>query len=290
MSRPVVHVVRRVVLEQPPTALRMATASVTALGSSGVAVLRLVTPAAPHAQGQPGAVGQPGTTGADTLPPAFKPCTGLNGSSLVAAAIDMQRPDRAFALASDGSVLALAVGSERSAGAAPCSVKSAGRLPAGLEVGATRGGAAAQQPAVALSAIPGYLLLVMGDQLLVYNTTASPRSPPQLVLQQALAPLRQQFLGRGGAAAAAPLLAASKQGRHVALMLDSTALALYATALPHRSPAPPRTAALAWMQVRWAACGGAVPLPAAPHPRRTPACSLAPSSCPPTRRCCSRWA
>jgi hypothetical protein len=187
--------------------------------------------------------------------PAFKPCRDLGGSSLVAAAFHAQHASRVYALTDDGQLLALVVGGEKGTQAF-CIVKAAAPLPAGLlppNGDGGKGGSVKEQ--LALATIPGYLLVLTGGQLSVFNASSAPRAAPRLLLQQQQAALRAQF----GVAADAtgpeapfkqPLLVASQQG-HVALMLNATVLALYQTAFPYR-PAlkAPMKGGLAVMQVR----------------------------------------
>jgi hypothetical protein len=197
----------------------------------------------------------------------FKPCSGLNGSSLIAAVFDHQHTSRAYAVAEDGRLLSLVLGGEKNAHSG-CRVRA---VSAPLLDGLLQppGDGRQQQhqehkAAVAAAWLPGYLLVTAGaelDWLLVFNVTAAPRSPPKLLLRSPLAALREQF------GVQPPLhcqddrseqpepcvtgqlpLAASRQG-HVALMLNATVLALYETALPYRSPAKAPLESMAWLKL-----------------------------------------
>ena len=254
------RLVRQVALEQQPLAMRPPTATATTvLGTSGAASQRLSQPTAKPA-GAAAKQPQQGSSAAEVPPrvgfeaPAFKPCRDLGGSGMVAAACDAQHATRAYALTDDGQLLALVVGGEKGTHAS-CIVKAAAPLPTGLlpsNGDGGKGGSVKEQ--LALATIPGYLLVVTGGQLSVFNASSAPRAAPRLLLQQQLAALRAQF---GVAAAAggpdAPfkqaLLVASQQG-HVALTLNATVLALYQTAFPYR-PAlkAPMKGGLAVMQV-----------------------------------------
>lgn len=267
------RVVRQAALEQPPAALRLSGGMAAVLGSSGVAGQRLGQPAASKPR-ETGAVSEPTqqTAGSEAatspeLPPAFKQCAGLGGSSIMAAAFDVQHPNRAYAVATNGSVLALAVGGERGAPHG-CTVRSAARLPPGLVPPQQPGthssnvqrAAATQQAAVQLAVLPGYLVAAAGGQLAVFNVTAAPRSPPRLLLLEPLAALGERFgvvAAAAGAQAAAPLLATSRQGQHAAVMLNATVLAVYEASFPYRPPRQPHKGALAWMQVRGSGSGRA---------------------------------
>lgn len=279
---PAVRVVRRANLEQVPTAVRPSGNTAAVLGSSGTASQQLSLPAAtaPHESAGAGQQSQKaevpeeeaGSAAGSVQSPAFKSCRGLGGSSIVAAAFDGQHPNRAYAVATNGSLLALIVGGERGTQSG-CTVRSWAPLPADLlpvqqpSSGSNSGGGTAsssesqQQPqqAVQLAVLPGYLLMAAGGQLAVWNVTAAPRSPPRLLLRQPLTALAQRFgvapaaAVQGAQPAPAPLLVASRQGRHVAFMLNATVLAIYQAAFPHQALRQPNQGALAWMQVgRWA--------------------------------------
>lgn len=277
-----VRVVRRSALEQVPTAVRPSGSTAAVLGSSGAASQHLSTPVAASPEASTAAQRSTNVPEGETGPAAdglmqssaFKACKGLGGSSIVAAAFDGQHTNRAYALATNGSVLALVVGSERG-GLSGCTVRSWAPLPTGFlppqqqpssgggnSGGGTDGGKGSQQPqqpqqaAVQLAVLPGYLVAAAGGQLAVFNVTAAPRSPPRLLLHQPLAALAERFdvatpaaAERGQQLPAPPLLAASRQGQHVAVMLNATVLAIYHASFPHQAPRQPNKGALAWMQV-----------------------------------------
>ncbi|KAL4856410.1 hypothetical protein ACK3TF_003207 [Chlorella vulgaris] len=255
--------VRRVTLDEQPLAARLSSATATLLGGSGSASQRTSMPAAPKGQ----SVGKPGTAPAAPAQLVFKPCSGLNGSSLIAAVFDHQHDSRAYAVADDGRLLSLVLGGEKNAHSG-CRVRA---VSAPLLDGLLQppGDGRQQQhqehkAAVAAAWLPGYLLVTAGadlDWLLVFNVSAAPRSPPKLLLRSPLAALREQF------GVQPPLhcqddrseqpepcvtgqlpLAAGRQG-HVALMLNATVLALYETALPYRSPAKAPLESMAWLKL-----------------------------------------
>ncbi|KAI3431455.1 hypothetical protein D9Q98_004507 [Chlorella vulgaris] len=257
------QVVRRVTLDQQPLAARLSSATAMLLGGSGSASQRTSMPAASKGQ----SAGKPGTAPAAPAQLVFKPCSGLNGSSLIAAVFDHQHTSRAFAVADDGRLLSLVLGGEKNAHSG-CRVRA---VSAPLLDGLLQppGDGRQQQhqehkAAVAAAWLPGYLLVTAGadlDWLLVFNVTAAPRSPPKLLLRSPLAALREQF------GVQPPLhcqddrseqpepcvtgqlpLAASRQG-HVALMLNATVLAVYETALPYRSPAKAPLESMAWLKL-----------------------------------------
>ncbi|PRW39063.1 hypothetical protein C2E21_7072 [Chlorella sorokiniana] len=275
-----VRVVRHSALEQAPTAVRPSGSTAAVLGSSGAANQHLSMPAAAApseaaAAGQQqhqaeGSGGGAGAAASGARPTAFKSCKGLAGSSMIAAAFDGQHTNRAYAVATNGSVLVLVVGGERGT-LAGCTVRSAAPLPDGLlplqqqSGGGDSGSNTArdsgsqqqqqQQPVMQLAVLPGYLIVAAGGHLAVYNVTAAPRSPPRLLLHQPLAALAEPF-GVAAAAAStdkqtlpAPLLAVSRQGQHVALALNATVLAIYQASFPFQAPRQPNKGALAWMQV-----------------------------------------
>lgn len=256
------RVVRRAALAQQPLALRIATsgAAATVLGSTGLAYQRLTVPHAPKGgspadkqQQQAEAQEAAASAGAAPAPTDFKPCRGLNGSTLLAVAFDAQHSTRAYGITAEGSVLALVVGGDQGVPAG-CAVRAAAALPADL----LPADPAAGSGGVALATLPGYLLLSAGGSLAIFNVTASPRCAPRLLLRQPLVPLQAQLTGGHAAEAqagtaqqqqAAPALLAAGQGGHVALLLGGSAVAVYETALPHRPPPQPYKASLAWMQV-----------------------------------------
>ncbi|KAL4440364.1 hypothetical protein ABPG75_003365 [Micractinium tetrahymenae] len=234
-----VRIVRRSRLGQQPVALRLPPlASVAALlGRSGLAAQRLGPPPAAAKPGSSPA-GQPdkapGTAqtaeaaaaAAATAPPgweagpAFRPCTSLNGSSIVAAAFDAQHGSRAYAADDDGRLLALVVGGGDRGAPAGCVVRAAAPLPAALLQAAADGAFASGggsdggtehsskrtssstgpllSGAISLATIPGYLLVTAGDRLAVFNVSSGPRHAPRLLLQQPLAPLLSRFTSSGG--------------------------------------------------------------------------------------------
>lgn len=256
-----VRIVRRSGLEETPTALRLSSATAAVLGSTGVASQRL-SPPPPPKQPQGAAAQQereqPPAAGPEAAP--FKACTGLNDSTIAAAVFDARHSNRAYALTSDNRLLALVVGGERAAPSG-CTVRAAAALPPGM-VPPMQQQQQQGWPPVAVAALPGYLLAASSDRLALFNTTAAPRSAPCLLLQQQLSALREQFglhpaaqpaaAAQGAApqqAQQAPLVAASRQGQHVAITLNATVLALFHLSLPYRAPLQPNHGALRWMQV-----------------------------------------
>ena len=265
-----VRFVQRAALGQSPLALRLSGAGAAAvLGGMGVFSQPLYAPAAaPPAAAAAAAADLNRGMAPPQQPsqPFYRPCHGLqnDSSTMVAAAMDARHGSRAYALTSDGRVLALTVGGERNTKPG-CLVRAEAPLPAGVlpprwaGAGVEADAAGGLVSLVAAAALPGYLLVLAGDSLAVLNATSALRRAPRLLLSQPLQALRDRFGVASPAAAQGveserereqqhgqqqqqqqpPLLATSRQGGHVAFLLNATVVALYRSRLPYRAPPRP---------------------------------------------------
>lgn len=175
------------------------------------------------------------------LPLGAAGSVGPPGEQLVAAAFDVARSFRAYALTQHGDLLTLAVPAERRS--LVCKVLH--RQALGLRPAPSRG-------SVSLQALRGYLLLSHSAGLAVFNVTTSMRVGPGLVLAQRWSHVGSALgvLGHDLSATQRPLLASNAESQLVVVALRDDVALIMRSDMPSSHQAA-RGGASSGADMRW---------------------------------------